>query len=112
FGNAKDPDEYVRVRGISAWNKLIEARECGVSWRALELAGELTEQPDVRRAALRRAGTWLGSLPPRLALEQEDAVRAIAGRCGYSVPAVERAFRARYWSERARAVESGVAQGL
>jgi transcriptional regulator GlxA family with amidase domain len=50
-------------------------------------------------------------LPPRLALEQEDALRAVAQRCGYSPPAVERAFRARYWTqprERTRPV-AGVA---
>jgi hypothetical protein len=49
-------------------------------------------------AALARAGAWLGTLPARLALEQEDAVRTVASRCGYSVEAVGRAFRARYWS--------------
>lgn len=37
--------------------------------------------------------------PPRLALEQEDAVRAVAERSGYSPAAVERAFRARYWRQ-------------
>lgn len=53
----------------------------------------------IRRAALGRAGAWLGRLSPRLALEQEDAVRAVAERSGYSPAAVERAFRARYWRQ-------------
>ena len=48
-------------------------------------------------AALVRAGNWLGTLPARLSLEQEDAVRRVADQCGYSAEAVERAFRARYW---------------
>ena len=38
-------------------------------------------------------------LATRLALEQEDALNAAAERCGYSPDAVQRAFRARYWSE-------------
>ena len=34
-----------------------------------------------------------------MALQQEDAVRAVAARCGYTPEAIERAFRARYWSQ-------------
>ncbi|MDQ3163382.1 MAG: hypothetical protein M3Q92_11225, partial [Actinomycetota bacterium] len=49
--------------------------------------------------ALSRAGEWLGSLPARLSLEQEDAVGVISERCGYSPPAVRRAFQARFWVE-------------
>jgi hypothetical protein len=52
-----------------------------------------------RRAALARAGRWLGTLPPRLALEQEDALRAAADQCGYSANAVQRAFQARFFHE-------------
>jgi hypothetical protein len=52
----------------------------------------------LRRAALARAGNWLGTLPPRLSLEQEDAVRRVADQCGYSRTAVERAFRERFWN--------------
>jgi hypothetical protein len=76
-----------------------------VTWRALEFAGDVHAGSSVsaRRRVLAVAGEWLGSLPARLALEQEDAVKAAANRCGYSAPAVERAFRARYWS--ATAVE-------
>jgi hypothetical protein len=44
-------------------------------------------------------GGWLGTLPARLALEQEDAVKAAAERCGYSPDAAQRALRARYWRE-------------
>jgi hypothetical protein len=43
------------------------------------------------------AGGWLGTLPPRRSLEQEDAVRVLAERCGYPPVAVERAFDVRYW---------------
>ena len=97
---AKDPDEYVRKGGIAAWGALFSARGCGITWRVLEFATDMsTDAPTVmRRQALARAGAWLGALPPRLAVEQEDAVRAIADRCGYSREAVERAFRARFWS--------------
>ena len=98
---AKDPDELVRNDGLDAWSRVLEARECGVGWRAAELLGPVAAEssPDVRRAALLQAGSWLGTLPPRLALEQEDAVRLVAERCGYSAPAVQRAFRARFWRE-------------
>jgi Toprim-like len=96
----KDPDAFVQAHGPHRWAKLVETRSCGIAWRAGELAGDV--RPDwpapERRAALARAGRWLGALPPRLALEQEDAVRSLAERCGYSPAAVERAFRVRYWT--------------
>lgn len=96
---AKDPDAFVRERGIQAWPDLLSASECGIAWRARDLLEGVTpEAPgDARREALGRAGSWLGHLPARLALEQEDAVRSISERCGYSADAVERAFRARFW---------------
>jgi Toprim-like len=99
--SAKDPDELVRVRGIEAWSELLQSRECGVGWRATDLLADVgsTDVPVARRQALARAGSWLGSLPPRLALEQEDAVRIVAERCGYSAEAVERAFRARFFRD-------------
>ena len=97
---AKDPDEFVRGGGIAAWDTLSATRGCGITWRALEFATNTAADaaPEMRRDALARAGAWLGGLPPRLAVEQEDAIRAIAERCGYSCEAVERAFRARFWS--------------
>lgn len=78
---------------------MLGAAECGIAWRAGELLQGVIPDSDreERRQALSRAGTWLGTLPPRLALEQEDAVRTASEQCGYSVPAVERAFRARFW---------------
>jgi hypothetical protein len=101
---AKDPDELVREHGIEAWHR--QSRECGVAWRATELLGEVASNAPLveRRDALARAGGWLGSLPPRLALEQEDALRAVSERSGYSVEAVRRAFQARFF----RAVSAGV----
>ena len=100
---AKDPDEVVRSRGPQAWHELIATRACGITWRANALADATRESPEhERRSALLRAGRWLGTLPPRFALEQEDALRAVAERCGYSSAAVERAFRARYWSSHER----------
>jgi DNA primase len=96
----KDPDSFIRDRGIDAWAALLASRTCGVSWRALEFAADL--EPDStlekRRDCLTRAGAWLGSLPQRLSLEQEDAIKAVAERSGYSSAAVERTYRARYWS--------------
>ena len=101
LGAAKDPDELVRVGGVAAWQALLGARECGVAWRAKEIAGDVA--PDAalaqRREALARAGGWLGTLPARLALEQEDAVHAVAQSCGYSPEAVGRAFRARFFRD-------------
>jgi DNA primase len=103
---AKDPDELVRERGVGAWRELLAGRTCGVEWRARELAAGVTRESPAaeRRAALGRAGQWLGTLPPRLSLEQEDAVRIVADRCGYSSEAAMRAFRVRFWSapERSR----------
>lgn len=98
---AKDPDAFVRNRGVDEWGLLLEKSECGITWRAVQLlegAGP-SSATDHRRQALARAGKWLGALTPRLALEQEDAVAAVAERCGYSVPAAQRAFRARFFPE-------------
>lgn len=104
LGPFKDPDEFLRQRGPDAWRELLEKRECGVTWRARDLLGGVA--PDAsklaRRDALRRAGAWLGTLPPSLALEQDDAVREVASRCGYDTEAVTRAFRARFWTARQR----------
>lgn len=116
---AKDPDAFVRESRVEAWADLLGKGECGVTWRARQLLeGAAPESaPTVRRDALGRAGTWLGTLPARLALEQEDALRLVAERCGYSSEAVERAFRARYWREvrperGARETRCSVAQEL
>jgi Toprim-like/DNA primase catalytic core, N-terminal domain len=99
LGAAKDPDELVRERGPAAWLALLETRACGIAWRACELAAVTRNSPAAeRRAALARAGRWLGTLPPRLALEQEDAIRLTAELCGYSTAALQRAFRARFWN--------------
>ena len=99
LGPAKDPDELVCGRGVEAWSGVLRTGGCGIAWRAMELLAGVTPASSeaTRRAALSRAGSWLGTLPARLALEQEDAVRAVARQTGYSAEAVERAFRARYW---------------
>jgi DNA primase len=99
---AKDPDDLVRDGGRTAWSAALGTRECGIAWRATELLNGVTVNSgqDARRRALERAGSWLGKLPPRLALEQEDAVRLVAERCGYSPSAAERAFRSRFWQSR------------
>ena len=99
LGTAKDPDAYVRERGIDAFRSLLGEAECATTWRALDHARHVTPDSDrhERRAALAQAGEWLGKLPARLALEQEDAILAVSERCGYAPEAVERAFRARFW---------------
>ena len=96
---AKDPDALVRGGGLAAWEKLVATRTCGIAWRALEFTTgiEPSAAPEERRRALARAGMWLGALPQRFALEQEDAVGLVAKRCGYSREAVARSFRARFW---------------
>ena len=75
-----------------------------MSWRVHELTRGVTanDETRVRRAALAKAGKWLGTLAPRYALEQEDAIRRVADQCGYSREAVERAFRARFWGSSSR----------
>jgi hypothetical protein len=89
----------VRERGIDAFRSLLGEAECATTWRALDHARHVTPDSDrhERRAALEQAGEWLGKLPARLALEQEDAIRAVSERCGYAPEAVDRAFRARFW---------------
>jgi DNA primase len=106
LGDAKDPDAFIRAHGVAAFRALVGRADCAISWRARELARGVTPQDDERgrRAALGRAGEWLGSLPARYALEQEDAVRHVADQCGYSRGAVERAFRARFWGRSERRV--------
>lgn len=113
----KDPDAFLRERGPDAWVELLTKRECGVTWRARELLDgvRVDSAPVARREALARAGAWLGTLPARLSLEQEDAVHVVAEACGYSPAAVERAFRARFWqSERpfGQAERTELARGL
>jgi DNA primase len=97
---AKDPDAFVRDRGVDAWLEVLGKRECAIGWRARELVAAVTPHSSslARRDALARAGAWLGSLPQRYALEQDDAVRAVANSCGYDAVAVSRAFRARFWA--------------
>jgi DNA primase len=97
--DAKDPDAFVREHGIEAFRSEVARAECGITWRALDLTDGVSDldPAPIRRAALARAGAWLGALPPRHSLEQEDAIRRVADRSGYSAAAVERAFRARFW---------------
>jgi DNA primase len=101
LGSEKDPDAYVHTRGVAAWRALLEERQCAIAWRAGEhLRGVNADSAqEKRREALSRVGAWLGTLPPRLALEQEDAIKAAAVRCRYSPDSVQRAFRARFWTE-------------
>ncbi len=96
---AKDPDELVRSRGVAALHEVLAKRARGIEWRAQELAAGVTRESSAqeRRAALARAGRWLGTLPPRLALETEAAIYAVAEQCGHSPEAVSRAFRGRFW---------------
>ena len=100
LGDAKDPDAFVQARGIERFRALVDEAECAITWRVGELVKDIgpEDRVSVRRAALARAGRWLGTLAPRYALEQEDALRRVADQCGYSRDAVERAFRARYWA--------------
>jgi DNA primase len=99
LGNSKDPDAFVQEHGVTSFGTLVAEADCAVSWRSREFVSGITPDSEAgrRRAALARAGSWLGTLPPRYALEQEDAIRQVAERCGYSKDAVERAFRARFW---------------
>lgn len=111
---AKDLDGFVRERGVEALRDILATQTCGITWRAGEFLGGVTtgSSASERREALAKAGGWLGTLPPRLALEQEDAVRTVAVRCGYSAEAVGRAFRARYWSHASPERGSELAVGM
>jgi hypothetical protein len=100
LGDAKDPDEYVRTQGIDRLRALVRDAECGVTWRTFDrLRHVVPGSPQrERRAALADVGGWLGTLPPRLALEVEDAIWAASERTGYDPKAVERAFHAKFWA--------------
>lgn len=51
---------------------------------------------DTNRSSLTRLAAAGRASPPRLALEQQDPVRAVARQSGYGEEAVDLAFRARY----------------
>ena len=63
-----------------------------LAWERMHVAGS------PRRAALALTDEWLVTLPARLAVEQEDAVRHVGD--GYASAAAERAFRVRFWGRR------------
>jgi DNA primase len=108
---AKDPDALVREHGIDASRKLIDRRECGIVWRTREMVkGIRTDTPlDQRRQTLRETGAWLGTLPPRLAIEQEDDVKLTAERCGYSPEAARRVFQKKYFHDPGKDLRNDVA---
>lgn len=99
---SKDPDALVRAHGVDAWRELVARRECGIVWRAREMVKDVGRDTPTsqRREALGQAGKWLGTLPPRLALEVHDAISAASERTGYDPIAVERAFHAKFWTAR------------
>jgi hypothetical protein len=99
LGQAKDPGNLIRTGGRDAWHAASAAHVCGVTWRVLDLTGPLDHPRTelVRRAALARAGAWLGALPARCAIEQSAALNHVAESLAYDRDAVRRAFRARYW---------------
>jgi hypothetical protein len=92
----KDPGELVQRDGIRAWHTVTAPPACGIAWRALELTGPLDEHDTelARRAALNRAASWLGGLPPRLAVEQDAALDHVANTLGHDRNATRRTFRA------------------
>ncbi|MGH3010221.1 MAG: toprim domain-containing protein [Gaiellaceae bacterium] len=45
---SKDPDAFIRERGVAAWHALLEERECGIAWRATELIADITPRSDQR----------------------------------------------------------------
>jgi hypothetical protein len=97
---AKDPGELIQRLGADAWQRTAAAPICGVAWRALDQTGPTiaTEDELARRAALARAGAWLGQLPARLAVEQTTALDLVATTLGHDTAVIQRAFRARFWS--------------
>jgi Toprim-like len=111
---AKDPDELVRSRGVAAMHDVLAKRACGIEWRARELAAGVNRESSAqeRRSALACAGRWLGTLPPRLALEAEAAILLVSEHCGHSPEAVSRAFKGRFWSMPEREPRAGTSRML
>ena len=114
YGEHKDPGEHLDAHGPDALLNLIREAEDAIAWRTRDLLGpDHTRTTDSsRRAALNRAGRWLATLPARLALEQEDAIKLAANATGYDPATVTRAFHARYWKpEPARQQQCGIGVG-
>jgi hypothetical protein len=80
---------------------MIDQRECGIVWRTKAMIKNIGPGTALaeRREALQEAEAWLGTLPPRLALEQEDALSIAATRCGYSVEAARRVFQEKFFRD-------------
>ena len=92
--------EQVRRYGAGRHCELVRDAECGVARCTFDRMRHLEPDnpPRERRAALGDVGMWVGTLPPRLALEVADAIWAASERSGADTKAVERSFHAKFWS--------------
>lgn len=85
YDSANDPGDLIRTSGGDAWRTAATAPCCAITWRALDLTGSTASTGTElgRRAGLAKAVAWLGTLPPRLAIEQTSALDVAASTLGY-----------------------------
>ena len=85
LGDAKDPDEFVRQRGLDAFRKILNKRQTGNVFRAAALLDGVTpDSPDRQEAAIEVLGLAAGLRGPRAALDGEDLLRLASERTGYT----------------------------
>jgi replicative DNA helicase len=86
LGDAKDPDELVRSRGLDAFRAVLAKRAPGAKFRGLVLLeGIMPTSPDFdRRQAVERVLSLHDSLRgPSAGLDQTDLLNLLAERTGY-----------------------------
>ena len=80
---AKDPDEYIRLRGADAFRNLLEGSEDQIDYRLNTVSAKYDlNQDDQKVAFLREASELLASLPGQV--EREVYAIRVAGQAGVS----------------------------
>ena len=86
MSGAKDPDEYIRLKGPEAFARLIEGSENQVEYRLAQIAKKYDLSVDAQKVDyLREAEELLARLPG--AAEREVYCRRVAAETGVSPPA-------------------------
>ena len=113
LGDAKDPDEFVRQRGLDAFREVLGRRKPAAVYEAeVLLAGVTPDSPDhKRRDAVGRVLELEASLKDRDVLDRDDILKVTADATGYDVEALlslAEAQAAKRREERARAELKGI----
>jgi replicative DNA helicase len=87
LGVAKDPDEFVRNRGLEAFHAVVATRKSAAFYRVsnfLEGITPLSPDPQRRQAVDQVLTYEAGLRGPRASLDREDLLRLTADRTGYT----------------------------